>query len=270
MIRLVAVDLDGTIVNGDGHCSAAVVKEIDRIRRMGICFAICSGRPIESVRPLLDGWGLTDRPDYIIGSNGGEVEEIKTGKYAVTYTLDAEILKEIIDLYEPLGLIPTLYGKDVLYVEKDTPETRYVAQRLRVRMEVRDIRSITKQPEMKEMFVLNPSLMPAAEAFAKAHPDPRYIAFKTAADLFEFNHPLLAKDVGLRVVASMMHIAPEEILAFGDTTNDIEMLKYAGHGICMGNGTEDAKNAADDICASIQHDGVAEYLKAHLITEELI
>lgn len=119
----------------------------------------------------MDGWGLTDRPDYIIGSNGtGEVEEIKTGKYAVTYTLDAEILKEIIDLYEPLGLIPTLYGKDVLYVGKDTPETRYVAQRLRVKMEVRDIRSITKRPEMKEMFVLNPSLMPEAEAFAKAHP----------------------------------------------------------------------------------------------------
>ena len=60
MIRLAAADLDGTIIDAQGICLPSVSEEVKRIREMGIAFAICSGRPISSVIPLLEGWHLSE------------------------------------------------------------------------------------------------------------------------------------------------------------------------------------------------------------------
>ena len=264
-IRLIASDLDGTIVDEHGETRPSVGTAVDRARAMGVKFAICSGRPVDSILPLLKRWGLEGRCDYIIGSNGGEVKDVARDKTVLSYTLSPQVLRDIMDLYEPLGLIPTLYDGTRLYVQRITAQAEKVAARLFVEPVKGDIRALSVHPEVKEMMVLDPALMTAAEAFAAAHPDPRYVSFKTAADLYEFNHPLLAKDVGVRIVASMLQAEPEEILAFGDTTNDLEMLQYAGHGVCMASGTKDALAAADDTAGSPAQDGFADYLQKHLI-----
>ena len=269
MIRLIASDLDGTIIDAHGQCSPKVAAAIKRIRRLGIRFAIVSGRPVSSVLPLINEWGLADCCDYIVGSNGGEVLETATGKTALAYTLTPALICEILDLYEPMGLIPTLYGEGKkLYVQKITPQAEIVGKRLGMELIKADIRKITVTPQVKEMMILSPELMTMAEEYAKNHPDPRYIAFKTAVDLFEFNDPHLAKDVGVQIIGSMMHITRDQMMAFGDTTNDIDMLKYVGHGIVMENGTADAKAIADDIAPSVNDAGFACYLDRHLRTAE--
>ena len=270
MIRLIASDLDGTIIDARGQCHPDVVKSLARVRAMGVKFAICSGRPISSVLPLVEGWGMEGNLDYIVGSNGGEVLEVATGKHVKAYTLGPELVREIFDLYEPLGLMPTLYGEgDELFVQKITPQAQIVAKRIGMRLTEADIRSITKEPQIKAMMILEPEKMAAAEAFYQEHRDERYIAFKTAADLFEFTHPLLAKDVGVQIVAAMMHIEPDEIMAFGDTTNDLDMLRFVKYGIVMENGTDDAKALAYAIAPSVDDAGFAKYLDEYLLTPEL-
>jgi Cof subfamily protein (haloacid dehalogenase superfamily) len=270
MIKLIASDLDGTIIDANGQCHPDVAKTLERVRAMGVKFAICSGRPISSVLPLVAGWGLEGKCDYIIGSNGGEVLETATGKHVKAYTLSPELVCEIFDLYEPLGLIPTLYGEgDELFVQKITPQVEIVAKRIGMRLTTADIRTITKEPQIKSMMILDPELMAAAEGFYQEHKDERYIAFKTAVDLFEFTHPMLAKDVGVQIVGAMMHIEPDEMMAFGDTTNDLDMLRYVKYGIVMENGTDDAKALAYAIAPSVNDAGFAKYLDEYLITPEL-
>ena len=270
MIRLIASDLDGTIIDARGQCHPDVVATLRRVRAMGVKFAICSGRPISSVLPLVEGWGLEGNCDYIVGSNGGEVLEVATGKHVKAYTLSPELIREILDLYEPLGLLPTLYGEgDELFVQDITPQAEIVAKRLGMRLTKADIRTITTEPQVKEMMILPPEKMAMAEQFYQEHKDERYIAFKTAVDLFEFNHPLLAKDVGVQVIGAMMHIEPDEIMAFGDTTNDLDMLRYVKYGIVMANGTDDAKALAYAIAPSVDDAGFAKYLDEYLQTPEL-
>lgn len=270
MIKLIATDLDGTIIDAHGRCSQETVKAIKRAKEMGITYAICSGRPLPGVLALVEGWGLAPLADYIIGSNGGEVLEVSTGKKVQAYTLEPELIKEICDLYEPLGAVATLYGEGrTLYVDKITETGIAMAKRVVMDPVEADIRSMLKQPEIKEMMIVDPDNMENIEAFCKAHPDPRYIGFKTAKDLFEFNHPLLAKDVGVRILAAKMGICSDEIIAFGDTTNDVDMLKYVKYGIAMANGTQDAKDAAYAITDSVDEDGFAHYLNEHLINSEI-
>ena len=264
MIRLIASDLDGTIINAQNFCDPSVPETIAHYRGRGVRFAVCSGRPLDSVKPLLSGWGLEDLADYIIGSNGGEVLEVKTGKRQSAYLLEPEVLRDIIDIYEPLGLIPTLYDGMTLYVSKKTEEAEVVARRVGVTAVEADVRAMTVKPELKEMFILKPEQMAEAERYAASHPDPRFNGFKTAVDLFEFSHPLLAKDVGLRIIGAMMHITEEEMMAFGDTTNDIEMLEYVKYGVAMENGTADARAAAWATAPSVNEKGFARFLRAHL------
>ena len=264
MIRLIASDLDGTLIDTHNQCDPRIPQTIAHYRNFGVKFAVCSGRPIDSVLPLLEGWGLDDLSDYIIGSNGGEVLERSTGKRQTAYMLEPEVLRDIIDLYEPLGLIPTLYDGMTLYVTRKNRTTDTIAARVGVKAVIGDVRAMTVKPELKEMFVVEPEKMEEVEKFAREHPDPRFNGFKTAVDLFEISHPLLAKDVGVRIIGSMMQITPHEMMAFGDTTNDVQMLDYVQYGIAMANGTDDAKAVAYDIAPSVEEAGFAQYLFDHL------
>ena len=268
MVKLVLSDLDGTIVDANGKCDASVVEAIQAFRQQGVKFAVCSGRPIPSVLPLLADWKLDDCCDYIVGSNGGEVLDVVRNKRVVSYTLEPEVIKEIIDIYEPLGAIPTYYSDDgILYVQEATPQTVIIANRLSMPYKEADIRSMINEPQIKEMFVVEPENMEAIEAYAKEHPDDRYIGFRTSVDLFEVNNRLLSKDVGAQVVGTLLNITADEMMAFGDTSNDIEMLSYVKYGIAMGNGTEDAKKVAYAVTDTVDNNGFAKYITQHVLNQ---
>ncbi len=264
MIRLIASDLDGTIIDGNGVCDPSVPEAVDRIRSMGIRFAVCSGRPANSVSPLLKEWNLEGRVDYLIGTGGGEVLDLRTGKSSTTYMLEPDLVREIMDTYEPLGLIPSYQDGMTLYVTRTDDFVDDFAHRTALNVVVADVRSMIKEPQGKEVMILNPKDMDRVEQYAKEHPDPRYTCMKTAKDLLEMYHPLLAKDVGIRIVGSILHITPDEIMAFGDTTNDVEMLKYVTYGIAMENGTDDAKSVACAIAPPVYENGFARFLLEHV------
>lgn len=259
-MKLIACDLDGTIIDEHNHCDSSVIETVKKIHQHQDLFAICSGRPVDSYSPLLKEWGLEGMVDYLIGSNGGEIHHVQSGQREIPYCLEPEVLLEIMDLYEPLGLIPTLYEGAMFYAQKITPQVEVVAKRVRQEVRQADIRSITTSPQIKLMFVLDPEKMSQAEEFLLEHPDPRYCGYKTAYDLLEFNHASLGKDTGLQVVGKKEHISSKDMIAFGDTTNDIPMLKYAGIGVCMENGTSDAKVVADWIAPSVQENGFAKVM----------
>lgn len=264
MIRLVATDLDGTIISGGNRCDSSVAEAVRKLHSAGILFALCTGRPVSSMRHMLAGWGLEELTDYIIGSNGGEVLEMKSGRMETMKALDTETVRDIIDLYEPLGLIPTLYEGRILYVQRQTEDTQRVAERVDVEHRTGDIRELLNTPQVKYMMILDPALMETAERFAAEHPDPRYIAFKTAPDLLEMTEAGLDKGTGLSWVMKENRIRPEEVVAFGDNSNDIPMFRCAEFSVCMKNGSSDALEAAVYHAPSVEENGFADWLDGHL------
>ena len=264
MIKLILSDLDGTIIDTHNNCDPSVHDVLQDMRKDGIRFAICSGRPVDSYMHMLAHWHLEDVTDYLIGANGGEVLELSTGRREESCTLSEDTVREVIDIYEPMGLTPTLYAGRDLYVAEMTEQVKTVAARIGINPIKADILQVLDRPQVKEMFVLDPAKMEEVSAYAAAHPDPRWVCFKTAPDLFEIAHPALGKHVGMKVIEEMSGIRPEEIIAFGDTTNDIPMLERAGWGVCMANGSPDALAAADDTAPACAENGFAQYLRAHV------
>lgn len=265
MIKLIASDIDGTLINSKSECTPATIDAISKARKMGIKFAICSGRPVSGIKPLLKGWHLEGLVDYIVGMNGGEILNVESNKFVTCYELEEDVVKALIDEYEPMGYIPTYYDDTGLYAQVISDEVIEVANRTATPYYQGDIRTLTKGKQPKLMFILPSDKMKDIEEYYDKHRSHSYVGFKTAKDLFEFCHPLLAKDVGIAVICSQMHITMNEVVAFGDTTNDIEMLRFAGVGVCMENGTDDAKEVADVICESCDNDGIAKYLIANVL-----
>ena len=108
--------------------------------------------------------------------------------------------------------------------------------------------------------------MKQVEAFYEEHKSDKYRAFKSQADMFEFVHPELSKIYGIKYYCGQHGYNISEAAAFGDPTNDIEMLKECGTGVCMCNGTEDARQAADIITKyNNDEDGLAKELESILL-----
>lgn len=265
MIRLIASDIDGTLINSSSECTDRTIKALKDAKAKNIKFAICSGRPVSGIKPLLIGWKLNDIVDYVVGMNGGEVWNVKEDKFVTCYPLEEHIIKKLIDEYEPMGYIPTYYDDTGLYCQKITQDVINVATRTATPYFQGDVRALTKGPQPKLMFILPPEKMEDIEKYYEAHKSLDYVAFKTAKDLFEFSNPLLAKDIGVKIICAQMGIDMQDVLAFGDTTNDIEMLKEAGIGVCMANGSKDAKEAADYIGDSCDEDGIANFLYKYVL-----
>ncbi|NLC96375.1 MAG: HAD family phosphatase [Erysipelotrichaceae bacterium] len=264
-LKLIVSDIDGTLINSKSECTPRTVNAIAEARKKGIKFALCSGRPISGIKPLLKEWNLEDNCDYIVGMNGGEILNWNTNRHVLSYTLDEETVKELIKLYEDEGHIASYYDDTGLHVSRMSEDVERVATRTATPVFVNDINEMTKGPQSKLMIIVKPELMEEVEAFYEKTKDDRYIGFKTAIDLFEMNNPLLAKDIGVKVIATQMGIELDDILAFGDTSNDVAMLEEVGHSVCMSNGSEDAKEAAKYIGLSCDEDAVAVFIEDNVL-----
>ena len=106
--------------------------------------------------------------------------------------------------------------------------------------------------------------MPELEAYIAAHPHPNFKGVKTQTVMMEFMNPKISKYYGLKKFCELNDISVKEVIAFGDTSNDNEMLKHC-YGVCLCNGSEDSKAIADEVteldCA---HDGFADWLEKNL------
>lgn len=265
-IKLIASDIDGTLINSKSETTKKTVEMIKKAHEQGIKFAICSGRPVSGITPLLKDWNLEEYCDYVIGMNGGEVLDRTNNKFITSYMLDEPTLKKLIKLYDAQGFITCYFDDTGLYVSRMSDDVINVATRTKSPVFTADIYEKTKGPQTKLMMIVEPERMDEIhEFYEKTKDESKYIGFKTAHDLFEINHPLLGKDVGVRIVAASMNIDLDNVLAFGDTTNDVPMLADLKHSVVMANGTQDAKDVAKYETLSCNDDGIAVFLEKYVL-----
>lgn len=118
----------------------------------------------------------------------------------------------------------------------------------------------------KIMFRVTEEVMPAIERYVAQHPSPFYKGFKTQSTLMEFADHRVSKAFALKKYCEMNQLSFASVVAFGDTSNDNDMLACSGLGVCMCNGSADTKAIADDITKkSNDEDGFAWYMEEHFL-----
>jgi len=259
-IKLVMVDLDGTLLNEEKKIGPLTLEAIRKIKENNIRFGIATGRPLESVQYRMTQLGIIEYIDVFVNNNGVQVYDVLSKEESIHFPLGKKMIVEIYKLYEPLGFNYCLYDQGKLYTNVVDQTIEKLVYLNNLEPVVAKIEDLDFEYFYKLLLAIPSGRMDEIKAFYKQNLDRRYHGFQTQVDLFEFVDARVSKSVGISYYANKHGFSIEEVMTFGDTTNDVEMIKDAGWGVCMANGTADAKRVADDIAQSNDEDGVGQYL----------
>ncbi|HRY78573.1 MAG TPA: Cof-type HAD-IIB family hydrolase [Candidatus Izemoplasmatales bacterium] len=270
MIRLVAMDLDGTLFNQHQKISPRNLQAIEALKASDRYVVIASGRTHEDIAALVRPLGLDSYPKaFFISYNG--VLTAQTFPYREYYrrTIRAADVRSIGALVEAAGLYAHIFVQDRVYLSKGI---EYVIESDAERMARAERIVASEYAGEDEVFkVLVLAAPEPLDAFRAAIPsefERRYTIFKSSTHLLEFVHKEGSKGAALAHLCGILGIPAGEVAAFGDEENDIAMLSFAGLGIAMDNAKPAVKAVAKRITASNRLDGVGEAIERYILKEE--
>ena len=155
-----------------------------------------------------------------------------------------------------------MYQDGVIFCRKIDDRMKFSAASSHKEAVIVPIEKFYERENAKIMFRMNKEYVLEAEEYFKNNPNPYYNGFKTQDTLLEFADYRIKKSYALEKFCELQNISLEEVVAFGDTTNDNDMIEKSGIGVCMLNGSEDTKAIADYITDfDNDHDGLALFME---------
>lgn len=266
--KVIVSDIDGTLVPRHQELSQNTIDTIKKIQSNGIYFGIASGRPKNELVNLLGRWekyGIKN--DLIIASNGCVLIDNVSQKEYEYYFLQPDQIKEAFSFMKPFDYNPTCAINGVsccgYYDEFVEISEKYIGTKV-ILCESKDYHEMWQQPVGKIMFRVKEDDMPRIEEHYNSHKPKNIIGFKTNPMAFEFTDPRASKAVALENFCKLHNIDINDSMAFGDTSNDNQMLQAAGVGVCLINGTDDTKKCADYITEyDVENDGFAKFIQSN-------
>jgi Cof subfamily protein (haloacid dehalogenase superfamily) len=250
---LVALDIDGTLVDYTEAVSARVREAVQAVVAAGVPVVLATGRSVFGVHPVIEAFGLHD--GYAVASNGAVIFSYQPVEILSSVTFDARPAVEAVLAEVPDALVAVEVVGDGYRVNRHFPEGEITGQ-----MWIESIDSLVSEP-VTRVIIRDPQSS-AAEFIRLAeslglHGTSYFVGYTAWLDLAPEG---VSKASGLQTVAERLGIAPADILAIGDGRNDVEMLAWAGRGVAMGQAPPEVKAVADDVTGSLVHDGAAEEL----------
>jgi len=274
-IKLLALDIDGTLLTTRGELTPRNSAAINRARQSGVQIVLLTGRRFSSARELVQRLGL-DVP--LVSHNGALTKNVETLETLDYHPLDTEIARAIIGIGRECGADmiccddPDGLGKMVLEdVSEDNRSLhRYLDKYRDSVVEVPDLLEYVDHPPIQMMFS---GCCDPMEEFAEnlqAVMGERIQIFKTryrSVDLtiLDALSVTASKGSSLAMIARKHGFAREEVMAIGDNHNDLTMLRYAGLGVVMANAEDELKQAGFELTSSNEEDGVAEAIEKHIL-----
>ncbi len=268
-IKLVALDLDGTLFDNSSRISERNLTAIRSITDKGIHVVISTGRPFEGIPfDQIKGTGI----NYAITANGSGIYEISTGKCLYENAMDEELVTPILNflLTRDIHMDAFIGGKGytpvqcVKTAQKLTVPSSIKNYIITTRTRLDNILQFIHENQLKvQKMTLN--FYPAADGtlidretvrkFLVSNPSITTVC--GGYNNLEFTRADANKGVGLRKLAEILGVNPDATMAIGDTENDLAIIEAAGIGVAMGNATDAVKAKADYVTTSNTEDGVA-------------
>ncbi len=258
-IKLVAIDIDGTLLNNKSQITPAVYEAIQDAKKAGVKIVITTGRPISGVKTILSELNLTDQGDYVVTFNGGLVQDVATGQEVVAETLSYEDYLDIELLARKLQVPMHASSKEGMFTANRNigKYTLYEARLVDSALFYRTPEEMTEVSIVKTMMVDEPEYLDTIIPQIPASFMERFNIAKSAAFYLEVCPKTASKGNAIKQLAAHLGIDIAETMAIGDEENDRTMLEVVGHPVAMANARESIKTISRSITKSNDEDGVA-------------
>ena len=264
-IRLVAMDLDDTLLRNDWTISPRVVKAIRKAQDQGIKMTIATGRMPISARPYVEQLGV-DVP--VITYHGAMIQQVLSGDILFRRVIPSALATEIVQDVTDRGVYVQIYLKDRVITTELNDFSHEYARISSVNIEEGDLSMVLSQePEGVEKILLmgeEASLDQLAPLLQQCYGEKIHLT-KSKPCFLEMTDGSVNKGVALAALAGHFGIDRSEVMAIGDSFNDLEMIKYAGLGVAMGNARLEIQEQADIVTVTNEEDGVAEAIERYVL-----
>ena len=272
MYKIIACDLDETLLSDDRMISKKNKEAIQKAKDLGVKFVPATGRGFNTVDKTLKDLGLYDlENEYVISYNGGAITENKNSRLlhfeGISYDTASKLYKRGLDY----NVCIHIYTKDMVYVYNYLQEEiDYLAGRMKV-TEIFDnnIDFLKGQEIVKALYMntdysylnqIEEELKDITQEIDVSYSSNRYI---------EFNHKGVNKGEGLLSLAKILGVKQEETIAIGDNFNDLSMIKVAGLGVGVKNVVDDMKKDCDYITeATNNQSAIAEVIYKYILNSQ--
>ncbi|HLR65638.1 Cof-type HAD-IIB family hydrolase [Virgibacillus alimentarius] len=237
-IKLIALDMDGTLLTSDGEITTVTREAIANALEQNIHVVLSTGRWFGNCYPFAESLNLTS---YLVTANGGEIWTVNK-KLIERHLLDPAMMEKMWGLASFYGLNTWIVSTEKVYYNGERPEDFYAHEWLKFGCDAMDKRKLDK----------------VIEAFSY------YDALELTNSLptnIEVNPLGVNKATALERITQEIGITMDNVLAAGDSLNDIKMIQQAGIGVAMGNAQEAIKKAAAYVTDTNDQDGVAKAIK---------
>ena len=269
MIKLIAIDLDGTLFDSKKNISIENKKAIAKAKAMGIKVVIATGRPISGAMPVLEALILTSKDDYAFIYNGSKVFNVGTGEIVFSSTINGADVKDLYNESLRLGTHFHAFRKnEELITSKHNPYTDVEATINHIEDILTDINSLNDNDEfLKAMMVDKDEVVTNAINNINPKFTEKYSMVRSAKIFLEFLNKNTHKGHAVEALASYLGIDMSETMAIGDAGNDLPMILCAGIGVAMENSFPEIKEKAKYHTKSNEDDGVAYAIYKYALNE---
>ncbi len=260
--KLIAFDIDGTILNGSGQLTERTKRALRGAARAGIRLAAATGRMYPSAMIHIKDIGIEGA---CIFYNGALIRDTGTGETLYERNLGRELTAEILALFREKNWYVQLYSEDELIVENRSDERCAFYENICSRQAVALGGSFWNcgldTPKMLGISFDSGIFAAMRETVRREFGARLYQT--TSWDYFlEMVHPSVNKASALRRLCGIYGLSSGDVMAIGDGNNDAEMIRWAGTGVAMGNARASVKEAADIVAPPNTEDGAAQIIEA--------
>ena len=263
-IKLVAIDLDGTLLHDDMSISSYSKNVLKKIQNAGIRIVVATGRMFSAARLKTAELDLGDVP--VICYTGAWIMTNQSGKELMKKEIPKDVVGKIVraarknnwlayTFYNDISYLPKPHEREKCYEKYRSEKTQYLGDDFYYPTEnsTRVIFADSSEKVRKEI-----------RTFIEENFSSDVEVFFPGDDFVDVHRKGVSKGNALSFLCKIWKIKPEEIAAFGNTENDVSMLQMAGYSWAVSNADDVAKKAAKYICPSNNEDGVAQILETFL------
>lgn len=267
--EIIALDIDGTLTNDDKIITQKTKDVLIKIQQMGKKVVIATGRHPYGVIPYAEELQLKEFGGYLLCFNGGMIVKVTEDGFETVYSKEFpnEYIPVVCEIVKNSNITVNTFKKDLIVADQKV--NRYTNVEPEITKlpfkQVKDFVRYVDFPVNKLLLAGDPEEIDKYEQTIKYYLDGKADVFKSAPFFLEVVPFGVNKGASLDSLLKRMNLTRKNLIACGDSYNDITMIGYAGLGVAMENAEDDVKKIANYITASNNNDGIYEVVEKFML-----
>lgn len=263
--KLIAIDMDGTLLNSKKEISNRTYDAIQKAKEKGIHIVLATGRLLKSAQFVAENLKLSN---HILACNGAIIIDDK--KVIYSRPMDLNEVEKVMALGKKFNAYYHFYDENCLYSNTYVKEIVDYYQGRDQKIDIKIFNNDTEILDNKNLniykFLFIDNDLQKLENLREELTQVNKISLtKSWSNNLEVMDTEASKGLGLKFLCTELNISPEHVIAIGDNENDLSMINFAGLGVSMGNGEEIVKMQSDYITSTNDEDGVAKVIEKFIL-----